>query len=128
MVIFVVKLQIYKLFYGFTLNNRMVTSGPVKLSVQTIFAIIPYVNIWAFYRIQKLRKFILLSLGIGFVFLPINFLVLRSLNMGDLNNPFDIYTNPIFISYLMSVIVVQLTLEVYFIRRWTKKWNKKFNK
>jgi len=44
---------------------------PVSVKRQTIYAFIPYVNIWAFYRIQKLRKFILVSIGVGLAFTPI---------------------------------------------------------
>jgi hypothetical protein len=42
-----------------------------EFSVETVFAFIPFVNLWAAYRIQKLRKFLL-------IFIPLNF----ALNFG----------------------------------------------
>lgn len=105
----------------------VVATGPVKLTLQTIFAVIPYVNIWAFYRIQKLRKMLLLTLGIGLAFVPVNLLVIGSLDIISLNNPLEIYSNPVFIFYLVIILGIQFSIEIYFMRRWSKKWNSKFD-
>ena len=43
----------------------MVKKEPVNLKHQTIFALIPYLNLYAFYRIEKLRRYLLISVVIA---------------------------------------------------------------
>jgi len=101
----------------------MVAKGPVSIKEQTIFALIPYVDIWAFYRIQKLRRMILFSLILGLVFVPIYLLVLFSIDKTSMTEPLDIYSNSLFIVYLIGSSLAGFSLKVYLIRKWSKKWN-----
>jgi len=104
----------------------MVAKGPISVKEQTIFALIPYVDIWAFYRIQKLRRIILVSLGLGLVFVPAYILILSSIDMTAIKEPLDIYSNPLFILYLIASCGTSFSLKVFLIRKWTKTWNNKF--
>ena len=106
----------------------MVKKESVSVKRQTIYALIPSVDIWAFYRIQKLRKFILIALGLGFAFSPISLAVSSSIDMSTITNPFDLYSNPIFLMYMVGMIASLHGTLVYFIRRWSKKWNEQFVK
>jgi len=101
----------------------MVAKGPVSIKEQTIFALIPYVDIWAFYRIQKLRRMILFSLILGLGFVPIYLLVLLSIDKTSMTEPLDIYSNSLFIVYLIGSSLAGVSLKVYLIRKWSKKWN-----
>ena len=104
----------------------MVKQKPVNIKAQTIFALIPSVDAWAFYRIQKLRKFILIVLCLGFAFAPISLSVSASIDMEKVTSVLDLYTNPIFVLYVVSSIGTLHGVLVYFIRRWSKEWNEKF--
>lgn len=106
----------------------MVKQQPVNIKLQTIFALIPSIDAWAFYRIQKLRKFILIVLSLGFAFAPISLSVSASIDMDSVENPLDLYTNPIFVSYIVGSIGTLHAVLVYFIRKWSKEWNAKFEK
>ncbi|HET6517468.1 MAG TPA: hypothetical protein VFG25_04525 [Nitrosopumilaceae archaeon] len=103
----------------------MVKLKPVSIKRQTIFALIPSIDIWAFYRIQKLRKFILIVLSLGFAFAPISLSVSASIDMSTVTSPLDLYTNPIFLLYVISSIGTLHVTLVYFIRKWSKEWNEK---
>jgi len=103
----------------------MVKQKPVNVNQQTIFALIPSVDAWAFYRIQKLRKFILLVMSLGFAFSPISLSVSASIDMSTVSTPLDLYTNPIFLLYVIGSIAALHGTLVYFIRRWSKEWNEK---
>ena len=104
----------------------MVKQKPVNVKLQTIFALVPSVDVWAFYRIQKLRKFILIVLAIGFAFSPISLSVSASIDMNEISGPLDLYTNPIFLLYVIGSIGTLHGTLVYFIRKWSKEWNEKF--
>ena len=106
----------------------MVKQKPVSVKQQTIFALIPSVDVWAFYRIQKLRKFILIALGLGFAFSPVSLAVSSSIDMSTISSPLDLYSNPIFLMYIVGTIATLHGTLVYFIRRWSKKWNEQFVK
>ena len=104
----------------------MVKQKPVSVKRQTVFALIPSVDVWAFYRIQKLRKFILIVLALGFGFAPISLSVSASIDVDNISSPLELYTNPIFLAYMIGSIGTLHGTLVYFIRRWSKEWNEKF--
>lgn len=104
----------------------MVKQKSVNIKNQTIFALIPSIDAWAFYRIQKLRKFILIVLSLGFAFSPISLAVSSTIDTNELTGPLDLYSNPVFVSYIIGTIGTLHAVLVYFIRKWSKEWNEKF--
>ena len=106
----------------------MVKKLPVSVKLQTNYALIPSVDIWAFYRIQKLRKFILIALGLGFAFSSVSLAVSSSIDMSTISSPLDLYSNPIFLMYIVGTIATLHGTLVFFIRRWSKEWNEQFVK
>lgn len=104
----------------------MVTQKPVDVKLQTIFALVPSIDVWAFYRIQKLRKFILIVLCLGFAFSPISLAVSAEIEASNISSPLDLYTNPIFLLYVVGSIGTLHGTLIYFIRKWSKEWNEKF--
>ena len=89
----------------------------VKLWHQIVFLFIPFVNIWAFYRIQKLSK-AALYIGIpSFIFNGITKNATNSIPDEELLIPF------------MIVILLSIPLTVwaiYLMRKWTLFWNLQF--
>ncbi|HSB49778.1 MAG TPA: hypothetical protein VLC72_00410 [Nitrosopumilaceae archaeon] len=104
----------------------MVNQNPVNIKKQTIFALIPSVDVWAFYRIQKLRKFILIVLSLGFAFTPVSLLVSENVAQSEISGPLDLYSNPIFLLYIIGTVGTLHCVLVYFIRKWSRQWNEKF--
>jgi len=78
----------------------------VSLRDQTIFSVIPFLNLWAAYRNEKLIFFVLLLIGITVINFGVAFVILF---------PFSI----------AAFIAVYAILVIYFMRKWTIEWNSK---
>jgi hypothetical protein len=86
----------------------MVKQKPVSVGWQTLFIFLPYVWIFAFYRIEKLRMGLVLALiafGISLAFqivmpFPYGFIIALAVSMG---------------------------FPIHFIRKWSREWNAKFS-
>ena len=46
--------------------------------------------------------------------------------MDNVESPLELYTNPVFVSYIVGSIGTLHAVLVYFIRKWSKEWNAKF--
>jgi len=104
----------------------MVKQKPVNVNLQTVFVFIPILDLWAFYRVQKLRLALLIFL-VGFSAAAI-VMVFATLGpdgfmVEDLD---EIYSNSAYIGSSIGLTLAQYGLAVYLIRRWSKEWNKKF--
>ncbi len=84
----------------------MVEKKPVSIGTQTLFVILPYVWIYAFYRIEKLRMGIVLAL------------VATGISLG----PQMVFPFPY---GLGTALIITIVLPIYFIRKWSREWNKK---
>ena len=84
----------------------MVKQEPVNVNWQTLFCIIPYVWIWAFYRIEKLRLGIIIAIGTAAASISIGMLI-----------PFPYG--------LIGNLIISISVPIYFIRKWSHEWNKK---
>lgn len=79
---------------------------PVNINIQTILALIPIVDFWAAYRIEKLRFWCLLFVGF-FVFGIVIGMILPE--------PYNT---------IISILIV-LPVQAYLLRSWSKEWNAK---
>ena len=129
--------------------NSMPAKGPVSIPWQILFAIISPINLWAFYRIKKLRLYIL------YVVVPsiiVSTIVIAGVSY-EMNNPqkgldedgnqypppsIPPYMTPIEPqvgkfntgNYMIINIVttVGLTiLSVYLVIKWSRLWNEQFS-
>ena len=94
---------------------------PVSVNWQTLFAVLPVVWIWAFYRIKKLRLGLLVVIGSAY---GIPFCV------GALVGLFGPGANLSAVGgewWLVLIIVLKFVLPILFIRKWSKQWNEKFS-
>ncbi len=97
-----------------------------------IFAVIPYGHYYAFYRIQKLRRYLLITLSmllVGSIVLSAILIGSVAQNMDDPENSLNWYTSlmeywksPPF--YILSY-VIGMAIHVFWVRQWSKTWNKK---
>ena len=101
----------------------MVKKEPVNLLHQMILSVIPGANLYAFYRIQKLRMLLLTylvisigaTLGFGLI------IVISFTALGE-----DIVEMLQFLKGTpMRVILFAIgsLINIYLVRRWSKKWN-----
>jgi len=102
--------------------------APVRLIWQSIFMIIPVFDLYAAYRVEKLRKyllFIVISLTASMIVLLILF--------PDLSE----YSDSEFILFGRNVDtdagfewgmeLVAIGISIILIRKWSKKWNEQFS-
>lgn len=109
----------------------MVKKKPVNVNLQSIFMFIPIVDLWATYRIKKLRLYLLifyLGFGIAGVIMDVVILGPEEYFMDEDYGIMDDFLN---IPWIISTIVFRVfyfALAVYFIRRWSREWNEQFEK
>jgi len=75
-----------------------------SVNEQMIFSIIPFIDLWAFFRIEKLRIYLVISLGLGLMGWTIS----------------DVGGNGAGIAFW---IFFSIPVCVYLIRMWTIQWN-----
>ena len=106
----------------------MPSKGPVKIVWQIIFIFVPVVDLWAFYRIKKFRKFVLM------VWIPeivITMVVITPIILAEVEQTLN--GNPMLgDQFIMETIVLYIVetgftiLSIYLIYKWSKEWNKQF--
>ena len=98
----------------------MVEKKPVSVNWQTLFIVIPVIDLWASYRIEKLRLYLLVIiamivvefLGAAWIF-PENF--------EDYYLSEEVSEEHLVFSAV--VILVEIVISIVLIRKWTKEWN-----
>ena len=112
-------------------KSLLVKQESVNLNHQMIISVIPWIGLYAFYRIQKLRKYLLIMITasiVGYsIILGVFFgTVFQSNNHEEMRS---IYQN--FLEYSQSIplnvasIAVAALVDIYLIRKWSKKWNER---
>src|SRR5438445_525154 len=81
---------------------------PVNITRQTIYAIIPILDLYAAYKIKKFWWYVVIMLGIG---LGVSFGIKMVLP-----DPYSFFLEEVF----------TIPIAVYLIRKWSKKWNERF--
>jgi|CXWL01.1.fsa_nt_gi hypothetical protein len=80
----------------------------VNINIQTILAVIPIVNLWASYRIEKFRFWCGLLVG----FFLLGFSIDETLRY-----PYNV----------IVIMVIEIPVAVYLMRKWSKEWNTQFS-
>jgi formate hydrogenlyase subunit 3/multisubunit Na+/H+ antiporter MnhD subunit len=106
----------------------MPAKGKVKLSIQTIFCIIPILDMYAAYRIKKLRKY--LAIMILVIIVPVT--IASSVFLPTNDSGLEGFTNLLIFYYgvddnqfIFSVgtQIGTILFAIFLIRRWSKQWN-----
>lgn len=112
----------------------MPANGPVKIIWQIIFTFIPILDLWAFYRIKKLRRYFL------FVVIPASVILIIIIAVDvvtNLDSPmFDdpnydpfMNDNPAFLAISIASPIIEIgfhILTIYLVYVWSKQWNNQF--
>lgn len=96
----------------------MVEHVPQSLNRQMIYAIIPILYLYAFYKVKKLRMYLLITIMVGFI-VGFTIRLMFSIIFGEITYAYEL------VIYIIS-IAVNLGMHVYLIRRWTVEWNRQF--
>ncbi len=112
----------------------MTAKGPVSVFWQIIFVVfVPILDLWAFYRIAKLKKYLFYvyfpQIVVAIIFLIVVFgMVLEEDGIEKLENiSNNIENNELFL--MVPSIIIELgfiILSIYLIVKWSEKWNKQF--
>ena len=110
----------------------MPAKGKVSLTIQTIFCMIPYLDIYAAYRVKRLRKYLLIMILL--VIIPVTILD-KVLFPMDRIASFEKFLEFLTFYYgvdenhfVFSIATWAGTVlvAIYLVRRWSKQWNKQF--
>ena len=112
----------------------MPAKGPVSILWQIIFVVfVPILDLWAFYRIKKLKKYLLYvyvpQFIIGGIIVSFIFgMVFEENNIEKLENfSNDLGENEITLVILNIVMGLGFMIfSIYLIATWSEKWNKQF--
>jgi len=108
----------------------MVKDEPVSLTRQTIYCIIPILDIYAAYRVKVLRKYMIIIILVA---IPVS--IADSVIFPDTDKTFDGFLQFLTFYYgidtnhfVASIInwMGTVLLAIYLVRRWSKQWNAKF--
>ncbi len=111
----------------------MAAKGKVNIIWQIIFvAIVPFGYVWAFYKIEKVRKMILyVELpSIALVILLDVLLISSGLPMTEEEAEIFTEPSPEFIAGLVVSVIgfsIIVSFAIYLIYKWSVKWNQKFD-
>lgn len=109
----------------------MVKEEPVSLLRQTIYCFIPIMDIYAAYRVKRLRWYlIIMLLGVGVptsIIASVMFPPDESLIEGFANVMMFYYgTNDGRFEFSVISHVATILVAIFLIRHWSHKWNEKF--
>ena len=111
----------------------MPAEGKVSLPVQTIFCLIPVLDMYAAYRIKKLRKY--LAIMILVIAIPVTVASEIFLPTDD-EDLIEGFTNIMIFYYgvddnqfifSVGVQIGTVLFAIFLIRRWSKQWNAYFD-
>ena len=112
----------------------MPAKGPVSIIWQIIFTFIPILDLWAFYRIKKLRRFFLYVIVPGIaIMLGFLVLILGNTDFSNFDDPtFDpfLQDDPTMIAMNIASPIIEVgfqILSIYLVYTWSKEWNQKFH-
>jgi len=92
----------------------------VSLNWQTLFIFIPGLNIWAAWRIQKLRRSAIFSIPV--VFLVIIFSRLMIKFSEDIDSELFQYLLSL---VTLAIFIVATNFIILYFRKWSRQWNEK---
>ena len=109
----------------------MPASSRVSLKTQTIFCIIPLLDIYAAYRIKRLRRYLFIM--IVFVGIPMMVIDIAVFPQQEAETLDDLTMAAIFdrdefdhTAYSIVTWIGSILIAIFLIRRWSVQWNKQF--
>ena len=110
--------------YFFKNHHKVVIrKEPVSVNWQTLLIIIPIIDLWATYRIEKLRLYLLVMIAI----MVTGFVIEISIFGVDayFSEQEDFTSNSWFQS---ATLLVEIGIAIILVRKWSSEWNEKVGK
>ena len=110
----------------------MVKNEPVSLTRQTIYCMIPYLDMYAAYRVKRLRKYLLIMILLVIIPVTIADEVLFPMDkMASFEEFLQFLTfyygvNTNHFVFAISTWAGAVLVAIFLVRRWSKQWNKQF--
>jgi len=104
----------------------MVEKKPVNVKLQMVFAVIPFLDLYASYRIQKFRIWVLIFWVAGSIVGIIQNYAVYGGDYFDLNSDIDIFADPVFTANYFLFIIIFAAAQAIVMRKFSKKWNSSF--
>ncbi|WP_316506125.1 hypothetical protein [Nitrosopumilus sp.] len=100
----------------------MVKKEFVSVNWQSVFMLIPFVDLWAAYRIEKLRLFLLYLVVVGLIiFFVLGFALFQERLFEDESENLDVKY------FGIGFDVAWIGASIVVIRKWSREWNEKIN-
>ncbi len=111
----------------------MPAKGKVSLRIQTICCMIPYLDMYAAYRIKRLRKYLLIMILLvaipvtiaDEVLFPMVKIVSFEKFLEFLTFYYGVDTNHF--GFAIATLVGTVFVAIFLVRRWSIKWNMQFD-
>ena len=104
----------------------MADKKPVSVNWQTLFILIPVIDLWAAYRIEKFRVYFLVFwIGAGIVETFVLWTVMSDKFWVDQGGFF--FNDPTGAAVQFAMTVVHAGVSIFFIRTWSRDWNAKLS-
>ena len=102
----------------------MAEKKPVTVNWQSLFIIIPIIDLWAAYRVEKFRiYFLVFWVGLTILETLVGMAMLGDRYWSDDGGFFS--SDQTLASIQIVIFLVTIGVKIYFIRIWSKKWNAK---
>jgi len=106
----------------------VVEKEPVNVNWQTLFAIIPVINLWACYRIEKLSLYLIVIIAILVVEFLITRVILDEQDFECFWGLIECEMNDR-ITYMISfLLIIEAVIYIVLVRKWSLEWNSKIAK
>ena len=104
----------------------MVEKKPVNVKLQMIFSVIPFLDLYASYRIQKFRIWVLIFWVAGTIVGIIHTHVVYGADFFGLNNDIDVFADPFYAANYVLFVIIFAAAQAIVMRKFSKKWNSSF--
>ncbi len=104
----------------------MVEKKPVNVIIQMVFSVIPILDCYASYKIQKLRLWILILWIAGTIIGIIHGYALFGEEYSGMFIEEDYLEDPAHLADYVLFIIIFACAQAIVMRKWSKKWNKEF--
>ena len=107
----------------------MPAKGKVSLTRQTIYVLIPVLDLIAFYKIKHLRKYLLIIyVGVaGIAGTAYSMVITPESWFFNVNYDPNFAMDPVDWTLQIPMIAITYAISIYLVRKWSKKWNMQFD-
>ena len=105
----------------------MVKEEPVSLLRQTIYCLLPILDMYAAYKIRRLRRYLLIMIFLVGIPLSIISSVSVSYVMLAGTESFTPFLENIPLLISLASYVGSILIAIYLVRKWSKQWNLRFS-